>query len=210
MGVWYGPKYGYSRKKGALYALTMGLVFSICSRSCQWIFGVFGVEISLNSYRTFLFTPLFAFVLGRLFKIPMLQGTDYMTPIMFFSRAICLIGCIISGCALAIPCDWGIYSPNIGCRVFPMDPIDLLGTVTAGVVALVYAKNLHYNGNGRIYAFSMYILGFVRLFLQLGSTDYWWIRGFNDESVYSIVAIIMTMVIYGKWYKENSNKMEEK
>ena len=78
-----------------------------------------------------------------------------------------------------------------------MDLIDLLGTFIAGVTALIYAKKLNYNGNGRVFALAMYILGVVRLFIQFGSREQWWFRGFNDESVYSIVSIVIAVVVFG-------------
>jgi len=201
---WYAPKYGYERKKAMTYSLTMMVIIVLFTYACKWIPGWFGFTVFINAARTFMFVPLFALALSRYWDIPVLHGLDFMTPIIFFVRTVVLIGCTLAGCGQAIPCDWGIYSPSKGCTVFPMDLIDLIGTFSAGVVALMYAKKLKYDGSGRTFALSMYILGFVRLFIQLGSTDYWWFRGFNDESVYSIVSIVMAILIDRNW--QNNNK----
>ena len=200
---WYAPKYGYERKKATTYSLTMMVIIVLFTYACKWIPGWFGFTVFINAARTFIFVPLFALALSRYWDIPVLHGLDFMTPIIFFVRTVVLIGCTLAGCGQAIPCGWGIYSPSKGCTVFPMDLIDLIGTFSAGVVALIYAKKLKYDGSGRTFALSMYILGFVRLFIQLGSTDYWWFRGFNDESVYSIVSIVMAILIDRNWQNNN-------
>lgn len=201
MARWYGPQYGYDRKKAATYSLTMMVIIVLFTYACKWVLGWFGFTVFINAARTFLFVPLFTWILSRYWNISTLHGMDFMTPIIFFVRTVVLIGCTLLGCGQAVPCSWGIYSPSRGQTVFPMDLIDLIGTFSAGVVALIYARKLNYDGSGRTFALSMYILGFVRLFIQLGSTEYWWIRGFNDESVYSIVAIAMAIVIYRNWQK---------
>lgn len=206
---WYAPRYGYERKKACPYALLITVLVVLLTYVCRWIPAWFGYVVYLNSFRSFLFIPLFTLMLRRVWKIPMLHGADFMTPIMFFERTMVLVGCTLLGCGRAIPSEWGIYSPNQGCTVFPMDLIDLLGNFVAAVISLIYAKKLNYNGGGRIFALSMYILAFVRLFIQFGSMEVWWIRGFNDESVYSIVAIAMAIVIYRNWQKNihnNGNK----
>ena len=203
--LWYGPKYGYSKKMAASYSLTMMVIIVLFTYACKWIPGWFGFTVFINAARTFLFVPLFALALSRYWNVSILHGLDFITPNIFLVRTVVLMGCTLLGCGQAVPCDWGIYSPSRGRVVFPMDLIDLIGTFSAGVVSLIYAKKLNYNGEGRIFALSMYILGFVRLFIQLGSTEYWWFRGFNDESVYSIVSIIMAIVIYRNYQNTHSD-----
>lgn len=205
MSWWYGKRYGYSAKKAISYGMVMALLIVIFTYACQWVPGWFGFTVNINAARTFIFVPLFTLMLSRFWKIPMMHGADFATPTMFFARTVMLIGCTLLGCGQAVPCSWGIYSPAQGCVVFPIDLIDLLGTLTAGVVSIIYAKKLNYNGNGRIFAVAMYILGFVRLFIQLGSSDYWWFRGFNDESVYSVISIGMAIVILYRTRQKNNS-----
>ena len=202
---WYAPRYGFNKRKAITYSLTIMLIIVVFTYACKWIPGWFGFTVHINAARTFIFVPLFAWALRKYWHISILQGIDFITPIIFFVRTVVLIGCTLLGCGQAIPCAWGIYSPSRGHTVFPMDLFDLIGTFVAGGIALIYARKLQYDGSGRTFALSMYILGFVRLFIQLGSTEYWWIRGLNDESIYSIVSITMTIVIYRNWVKNQKN-----
>ena len=204
IGAWYGPCYGYSRKKAASYSAVMMLIIVLFTYACKWVPGWFGFTVFINAARTFMFIPLFTFALSRIWNISTLHGADFITPNMFFVRTVVLIGCTSLGCGEAIPCDWGIYSPARGQYVFPMDLIDLIATFAIGVASLVYAKKLNYQGQGRVYAFSMYALGVVRMFIQLGSTVSWGIRGFNDETVYSIVSIITAIVIFNRSKKQTT------
>lgn len=210
IALWYSPKYGYSRKKGATYSLTMMVIIVLFTYACRWIPGWFGIIATLNSYRSFLIAPLCAWVMSRYWNIPMLHGLDFITPNIMFVRTFVLIGCTLLGCGLAMPMEWGIYSPTHGGIVFPMDLIDLVANFAVSIFSLIYAKKLNYNGSGRIFALSMYLLAAVRLFIQFGSLEVWWIRGFNDESVYSIVTFIMAIVIYRNWQKNNLNKSKER
>lgn len=197
MSWWYGNKYGYNTKKAISYSFVMTLVLVAFSYACVWIPKWLGYTVFLNSARSYIFIPLFAFLMSKPWKIPLLQGLDFLAPIVFFIRAFVLIGCTLLGCGLAVPCDWGIYSPSQDCIVFPMDLFDLLGSLVAGVVSLLYAKKLKYDGSGRVFALALGIMGFVRLFIQFGSREIWWgIVGLNDETVYSVIAIVISTMIY--------------
>ena len=193
----HGQRYGYDRKKAVIYTGIVLAIAALFTYASQWVCSWLGYRIHLNSYRSALFIPLFTWMFSRIWKIPALNGADFVIPSIFFARATIMIGCNIVGCATAIPCDWGPYSLNMGCRVFPVDLIDCVSSMVLGILAMIYAKKLNYKGDGRIYAFAMYTLGIVRLFLQFGSRESWFgIRGFNDESVYSIIAMIMAIFIY--------------
>ena len=197
MALWYGPKYGYGRKKAAAYSLTMMVIIVLFTYACKWVPGWFGFTVYINAARTFMFVPLFTWALSRYWDISTLHGLDFMAPIIFFVRTVVLVGCTLLGCGQAVPCDWGIYSPNYGFRVFPMDLIDMLATFVIGIISLIYAKRLKYKGNGRIFALSMIGLGMVRSLIQFGSTDvYFGIRGLNDETIISVISIIIGMIIY--------------
>lgn len=209
IAAWYAPRYGYARKKAISYAVVITGFVVLFTYVCKWVPGWFGYVVHLNSYRSFLFIPLFAWMISRIWKIPTLHGMDFMTPIMFFERTMVLVGCTLLGCGLAVECDWGTYNHALGCRVFPMDLIDLLANFVVSIISLLYAKRLNYKGNGRVFALSMYLLGTVRLFIQAGSRERWWgIIGFNDESVYSIVSIVMAIFIYKKWREDNPKNKE--
>ena len=192
----YGKRYNFSAFKSISYGFFMMFLVVGFTYACKWIPGWLGYTVHINAARTFMFVLLFTLLMSKFWGISALHGADFLTPILFIARSVVLVGCTLLGCGQAVPCDWGIYSPSLGCTVFPMDLIDLLGTLGAGVISLLFAKRLNYNGNGKVFALAMYILGVIRLFLQLGSSDYWWIRGFNDESVYSIISIAMAVIIF--------------
>ena len=197
MSWWYGKRYGYNVKTSVSYGLTITLLVVLFTYMCKWIPGWMGYTVFLNSYRSFLFIPLFSFMLSKIWKIPTLQGMDFVTPIMFVERTVVLVGCTLLGCGLAVECDWGTYNHALGCRVFPMDLIDLIANFFVSLISLIYAKKLQYKGNGRIFALSMYLQGTVRLFIQFGSRECWLgITGFNDESIYSIISILLAIIIY--------------
>ncbi|MBR2445794.1 MAG: hypothetical protein IKB28_03900 [Clostridia bacterium] len=194
--LWYAPKYGIKRFKAVTYAFVIfELVIFVNSGFTQGM-ALLGVNVSYSGFRTYLLIPLFALIMCKIWKIPVFKGLDFLTPTLFFIRSVIMAGCALYGCASAIPCAWGIYNPRIECRVFPMDLIDALIALAAGVVSLIYAKKLKYNGNGRVFALALYMTGIVKLFLQLGSTVSWGIRGLNEETVYALIAIVMAVTIF--------------
>lgn len=204
---WYGKRYGYSVKKSISYGVLLTLLVVLFTYACKWIPGWLGYTVFLNSYRSFLFIPVFALFMCKAWGIPTLEGMDFVTPIMFLERTVVLVGCTLLGCGLAVECDWGTYNHALGCRVFPMDLIDLIANFAVTILSLAYAKRLEYKGNGRIFVFAMYLQSVVRLFIQFGSRECWWgIKGFNDESVYSIIAIILAIMIYLRNRKTDRNQ----
>lgn len=211
IGAWYGPRYGYSRKDAMSYSAIMMAIIVVFTYACKWVPAWFGYTVYINAARTFMFIPLFTWVLKEPSGgIGVLHGADFVTPNIFFVRTVVLIGCTSLGCGEAVPADWGIYSPTQGQYVFPMDLIDLIATFLIGVGSLIYAKKLNYQGGGRIFGAAVFALGVVRALIQFGSTVAWWgIRGFNDETVYSIVSIITCIVIFAINNKKVSVRTEE-
>lgn len=211
IGAWYGPRYGYSRKDAMSYSATMMAIIVVFTYGCKWVPAWFDYTVYINAARTFMFIPLFTWILKTPSGIGVLHGADFVTPNMFFVRTVVLIGCTSVGCGEAVPADWGIYSPRLEQYVFPMDLIDLIATFLIGVGSLIYAKKLNYRGEGRIFGAAVFALGVVRLLIQFGSTVSWWgIRGLNDETVYSIVSMITGIVIFVKYKNKKINKkMEE-
>lgn len=206
ISVWYAPRYGYTRKKALSYAMTVNVLVVLFSFALTLTAEALGYAIGLNAYRSYLFLPLITLTVSRIWKIPMLHGADFMTPIMFFERTMVVIGCNVQGCANAIACDWGQYSPSMGCRVFPMDLIDLIGNLAVSIISLLYAKKLNYKGEGRVFALSMYLLAIVRAAIQFGCSERWWnIRGINDETLYSVVAVITALLIYRNYSASNKD-----
>lgn len=201
---WYSSRYGMTRSQAVKYSITLVLILYFFSHAWQWVGYLIQFPIAVNSARTFLFIPIFTWLLSKVWDVGMLRGADFATPLSFFARGICLIGCTMIGCGQAVSCDWGIYSPRNGCRVFPMDLIDLIATFAIGFISLAYAKKLQYQGNGRVFALAMICLGVVRHLIQFGSTDrYFGIIGFNDETIISILSVIMGAEIF----QRNENRM---
>lgn len=195
--IWYSSRYGYTVKKGVSYSAVQMVIIVLFTYACKWVCDWLGYTIYINAARTFLFIPLFTLALSKLWKIGTLEGLDFLTPTVYFARTVVLIGCTSLGCGQAVACDWGVYSPNDGFRVFPMDLIDLIGTFTIGVISLIYAKKLQYKGNGRVFALSMICIGIVRHLIQFGSTDrYFGIIGLNDETIISVLSVIMGAIIF--------------
>lgn len=202
--MWYSSRYEIDRTVAVKYSATLVMILYAFSHGCRWFGDLIHFPIAVNSARTFLLIPIFTWMLGKVWKIDTLRGADFAAPLSFFARGICLIGCNLIGCGQAVPRDWGVYSPLAGCRVFPMDLIDMLGTFAIAFASMAYAKRLHYRGNGRIFAMSMMCLGLIRHLLQFESLDcYFGIRGFNDETIISIISVIMGAVIF----QRNENRV---
>ena len=209
VAVLYAPRYGYSRKNAAAYAAKMIILIVLFAYAFYYALMLFGIMEGLNSYRTYLLVPLFAYLVSAEQRITALQGADFMIPALLIVRAMVLITCNFVGCSLAMPCDWGIYNPTVDQYVFPMDLIDLIATTLVAIFAFYYAKKLHYKGEGRVFAMSMCLLGIVRMFNQFACTEMWWVRGFNDETIYSVVSIITAIVIFNRYKKQLNVKTEE-
>lgn len=195
MVLFYAPKYRIKRFRAVTYAFVIFELVKLINSYSTLGMRALGVNIAFSGFRTYLFIPLLALIMCKIWKIPVLKGLDFLTPTLFFIRSVVMTGCVFLGCALAIPCEWGIYSAIQGCNVFPMDLIDALTALAVGIFSLVYAKKLNYNGNGRVFAIAMYITGIEVLFMQFGSFDSWGIRGLNEQTIYAVISIAMATVI---------------
>lgn len=203
--IWYAGRYEMKRSVAVMYSVAISVIILVFGYCCRWLGDLLRIPVSLNSARTFLFVPLFGWVLGKIWKLDTWQAIDFVTPQSFISRAIVMVGCTVLGCGNGVACDWGIYSPNRGYTVFPMDLIDVIASFVIGIVALVYARRLQYRGNGRVFGLAMICLGVARHLIQLGSADrYFGIRGFNEDAIISVISVIMGAVIF----QRNENRMQ--
>lgn len=189
-------KYQYSKVKGISYGAALIAALLLFPSIPYNLALLFDIELSANSARVFLFVPLFTFVFGRIWKIGTLQGADFITPMYFAMRAVFLLGCVFWGCGDAIPVEWGIYSPAQECNVFPMTFLDCVLSVVIAIYSGFYARKLKYQGQGRVFGRAMIIMGIVRFHLQFGSLDYWGVRGFNEDTVYSLLAVLIGVIIF--------------
>lgn len=193
---WYAPHYHYGKVTAITYYVVLEVMIIATNNLGKWAGDIIGLELGYQSARAFLFIPLLTLLVRPIWKIKPLHGADFFTPVAFFIRGIVIIGCAILGCSNGFPCSWGMFSPNFGYRIFPIDLIDALTTFIIGAVSIHFAKKWNYQANGRVFALAMICLGIVRFCLQFASRDYWWIRGFNDDSVYSILSIIIGFLIF--------------
>ena len=203
----YAPKYGYKRKSALLYGSVIMTMVFLFTYAFYFTLGLFGINPGLNSYRTYLLVPFFAYTASEKWKIPALHGADFMIPALLSVRAMVMIVCNLAGCAQAVPCDWGIYSLRLGHNVFPMDLIEFITNLSVAVFSFYYAKKLNYRGDGRIFAVCMSLLGAVRFLLQFGSLEVWGVRGFNDETVYSLISFATAIYIF---HRHKKKQMEDK
>ena len=192
---YYAPRYHYGKMATFAYYVILEILIIMVNNLTKRLGDAVGLDLAYQSARAFLFIPLLTLLAWPIWKIKPLHGADYLTPAVFFIRGIVLIGCAVLGCSNGIPCSWGTPCPNFGYRIFPIDLIDAVATLIIGVFSVRLAKRWHYQAHGCVFAAAMISLGLVRFCLQLGNRDYWWIRGFNEDSVYSIIAIIIGLYI---------------
>lgn len=195
LSLWYAPRYHYNKIATLAYYIALEIMIIMVNDLTKRLGDAVGLELGYQSARAFLFIPLLTLLVWPIWKIGPLHGADYLTPAVFFIRGIVLVGCAVLGCSDGIPCSWGMFSPNYGYKIFPIDLIDAVASLLIGAISLQFAKKWQYRAHGCVFAFAMISLGLVRFCLQFGSRDYWWIRGLNDDSVYSTISIIIGLYI---------------
>lgn len=191
----YAPQYSMSRKKGALYALSVYIVLFALMYLVPTVLRALGISDSINSSRCFLFVLIPAAFFARLTDVDALQGSDFVIPSLFAARAIGKVGCAVVGCCHGFPCDWGVYSPVANARVFPLQLLEVTFCVIMATCCVLIAKHKQYHANGYVYGLAMTIFGIERYFIQFLTTDYQFAIGFNMQSVYAIIMTLLGLLV---------------
>lgn len=202
-GAWYGRKYGFSLRKSLLMtALFYGSVY--CWMLIQlWIESGFREFGGRNIVHTFVYIPLIAWGVAKLFKARWAVICDFIPPIVCMAVAVACVGCIFAGCCYGYPCSWGIYNHRYQGSAFPVQIFEILTVVVIFVIMLMLNKKTGYRGSGTTYPTMLVLYGSTRFLWEFARNNEKLILGCSAESFHAIFMVIVgAEMLFTLWERE--------
>ena len=162
-----------------------------------------------NIVRSFVYIPLIAFGIAKLFKIKWKLMCDFMTPFICLAVAVGRIGCIFAGCCRGYPCSWGIYNYYYRGLSFPVQIFEILTlAIIFGCVLWLNHKNA-YSGKGTTYPIMLILYGGTRFFWEFARNNEKLWLGCSALSFHAIFMVIVgSEMLFALW--ERDKKKQQK
>lgn len=157
-------KYGLSKGKA------FGFVAIMWVLTYAWMFFLFWAESGFKSFggqnivRIFVWIPVFAYPVAKLFKIDYKVGLDFAAPLLCVMHGASHFGCMFGGCChgYQVLGGAGIYNPTYDCRMFPIQIIESISVLFIAYVIMLRMSERKYKCDGLSYPLMLIMFGFSR------------------------------------------------
>lgn len=201
--VFHGTHYGIPKHKSAILTAVLWPVGYFLLYVLYWVESGFSRWGEHNNIvRGFIYFPLIVLALSAVLRIDKRKAVDMTAPGMALVQGIAHIGCCFAGCCNGYPADFGLWNPDVGCYMFPNQPLESLAAFLTFAVCVIYAKKHHYDGNGKVYPLFLILFGVTRFFLEFLRDNEK--IGFNlsassiHAAIMVVVGAIWIFIIYAK------------
>ena len=177
-------------------------VFLVYTVSVIWMFFQCWVENGFkgwggnNIVRTFVWVPVAVWLVGKIMKIDWSRGCDFVAPCVPLVQAVAHWGCIFTGCCHGYPCDWGIYNPMLGEKVFPCPPLEALVALVVVIIVCRYEKKRNYEPNGLAYPMMLMLFGYSRFLLEFLRDNQKIAFGISTLALHALFMAFVGTVVY--------------
>jgi phosphatidylglycerol:prolipoprotein diacylglycerol transferase len=194
------------------------IVFAVLvySSTVAWMFFLFWADSGFrvwggnNIVRVFWWLGVFVFPVSKLIKRNYLECLDFVSPCLCINHGIAHFGCIFAGCCHGYPCDWGLYSNEVGYRCVPTQPIEAL--VALGIATFIWQreKNKGYGKgvDGLSFPIMLMIFGYSRFFLEFLRDNKKLFWGISGLAIHALVNGVIGTVAF--FVIRNYNRKKQK
>ncbi len=193
---WYSDKYNITKKQ-SLITSTWILITTFA-----WIYILTWAETGFRNFggknlvRGFIYIPLFAYPIARLFKIEWKRMCDFLAPCASIAQSISKVGCTFVGCCHGYACDFGIYNPSMQKTAFPCQPIE--GITYCGIACLVvyYSKRKKFNCDGLSFPLMLVLFGCARFLFEFARDNKKLIFGCSPLALHALFMAIVGYIAF--------------
>lgn len=127
-----------------------------------------GIQTNVNSIvRIFVFIPLIAFLIAKIFKYKWGHICDSIAMFPLLISGIAQLACIFPGCCAGYEVGWGIYSIRTRGYHFPTPIIETILTLIIFVYLVYRTNKKKYVSDGTLYPLMMVLYGIMRCICEM-------------------------------------------
>lgn len=189
-------KYQIPRWKAAAYLICVYTISALWMYTQCWIENGFKGWGGNNIVRTFVWVPLVAWPVGKLFKIDWSRGCDFVAPCVPLVQGVAHWGCLFAGCCHGYPCSWGVYNPLLERNVFPSPALEALLALVIVFIVCKYEKKRNYEPNGLAYPMMLMMFGYSRFLLEFLRDNQKLIFGVSTLALHALFMALVGTAVY--------------
>ena len=194
--IWHG------RKRGILPTKSIIITILVYGLTYIWIYILFWIESGFTNFggnnivRGFVYIPLIAYPVTKLFKISWGKMCDFIAPCVCLSHGVSHIGCIFTGCCAGYPSDWGIYNFRYDGPAFPVQIFEAI-TALAIFTYLVYMNpKSNYNTCGKSYPLMIILFGSTRFLWEFARNNKKIFMGCSSLAFHALFMFVVGIIAY--------------
>ena len=147
--------------------------------------------MGMNNLFSFVYTPLFLWLVAKIFKLSWTDTCYLIAPMMPLQQAIAMGECIFGNCCRGYPCSWGIYSVRWDYYYFPIQQINVILNFAIFIILLLRARKNKYKPDPYQYPLMLVMVGAPRFFIEFLHDNEKVFLGCSELGLY---ALFMTAV----------------
>lgn len=147
----------YTYVAGVVGAMIMGKIYTAIAHALN--------DNSVSRVAIFgavMITPIILVITFLIIKSDFRRNMDMLTPGIFIILASAKLGCFMNGCCGGFVCDFGIYNPEIGEKVFPVQIFEVLTMIAVIVLTQLYFKKTKHYVKGVAYPITAAVYSVTR------------------------------------------------
>ena len=194
--LWFGRKIHMKLWQSAVTVL---IVFPIVY---GWMFVQYWIESGFtrwggnNIVRVFPYIPLAGLIITALFKVKWKDISHLLAYAPLVVHGTSHFGCIFLGCCNGYPAKWGLYQPNTGAILFPIQPIEAVAAWAIFGILLLRAKRRKYNSDGLEYPIMLMLFGSTRFIFEFfRANEKLWL-GCSGLAFHALFMFVVGLVAY--------------
>ena len=210
--VFHGKKYGIPIwKMLIIIPLVYGGMSAIQSGIWQILLLIqkknfLGIITAVNSIvRIFVFIPLFAWPLAKIFKYKWSRVCDSIAMFPLLISGIAQLACIFPGCCAGYEVGWGIYNVRTEGYHFPTPIIETVLTLIIVAYLIYRTHKQKFVSDGKLYPLMMVMYGIMRCICEMLRDNEKIILGQSGVGIHAIILFVVGLICL-RWIKKRDEK----
>lgn len=209
--LWHGKKLGIALWKMLIILLVtdqcMGLIQGVINPILDIMkeTNFLGIQITIASIvRVFVFVPLIAIPLARIFRLKWSLVCDALAFFPLFTSALGQLACIFPGCCHGYESIFGIYNPRTGLYHFPVQILETILTLAILAYLIYRLHRRAYVSDGMLYPEMMALYGLMRFICEAMRDNEKIFLGCSGVAFHALLLLVLGFSIL--LHKEKKNK----
>lgn len=203
--LWFGYKMKLNLKKISLLFVVAFIAIYFLMLVLHWVFTGFSSFGGQNMIMVYVWVPLLARYLCRMFKITWTEECYIHATSLPLSHGIGHIACMFQGCCGGYAAAWGVYNPVQGINTFPIQLVEAIVYLAITAILIVRSHKRNYVADDKQFPLMLVMCGSARFILEFFRDNTKILLGCSDLSLHALFMVVVGVI----WLVRIKKKLEQ-